>query len=360
MTTVRKQSATIPCKYKTGKVLGNGTYATVKEAMHVDTKKFYAVKVISKKLMEGREHMIRNEIRILCKISEGHKNILTLVDYFETLNNLYLVTDLALGGELFDRICQKGSYTEQDAANIIRTVCDAVAYLHDNGVVHRDLKPENLLFRTADEDSDLLIADFGLSRIIDSEKFDVLRTTCGTPGYMAPEIFKRTGHGKPVDMWAVGVITYFLLCGYTPFEGENSIEEMNAITRAEYEFHEEYWSEISDKAKYFIQCCLTINPAQRITAHQALSHPWLSSDAEIKRQTEQQDLLPNVCRNFNARRTFKKAVDLVRLSYHLRHKQLMSTAEKTRATSDEVKKAMKEIRPADVGIEQVLNMVLQE
>ncbi|CEP09174.1 hypothetical protein [Parasitella parasitica] len=292
------------------------------------------------------------------------------------MNNLYLVTDLALGGELFDRICKKGSYTEQDAANIIRTVCDVVAYLHDNGVVHRDLKPENLLFRAADEDSDLLVADFGLSRIIDSEKFEVLTTTCGTPGYMAPEIFKRTGHGKPVDMWAVGVITYFLLCGYTPFEGENSIEDMNAITNADYHFYEEDWSEISDKgiqskrysadiisiyadniAKKFIQRCLTVDPQQRISAHQALLHPWLRLYTKIQQQQEQ-DLLPNVRRNFNARRTFKKAVDLIRLSYQLHHKRLMSTTEKTRATSDEVEKAAKDIKPVNEGIEQVLNPAL--
>ncbi|KAI9471839.1 MAG: kinase-like domain-containing protein [Benjaminiella poitrasii] len=350
MTATRKQPVAVPCKYKTGKVLGNGTYATVKEAMHIETKKFYAVKVISKKLMEGREHMVRNEINILRKVSEGHKNILSLVDYFETMNNLYLVTELAMGGELFDRICQKGSYTEQDAANITRTVCDAVAYLHDNGVVHRDLKPENLIFRTADENSDLLIADFGLSRIIDSEKFDVLRTTCGTPGYMAPEIFKRVGHGKPVDMWAIGVITYFLLCGYTPFDGGNTIEEMNAIMRADYHFHEEYWKDISDKAKNFIQRCLTVNPEERITAHEALNHPWLSSKNDFT-----QDLLPNVRQNFNARRTFKKAVDLVRLSYQLRHKQLMSSASKSNtATSEEVREAEKDIKPVNEGIDHVL------
>lgn len=148
----------------------------------------------------------------------GHQNILTLVDYFETMNNrtfpssltvpnrdityfsfaVYLVTDLALGGELFDRICRKGSYYESDAAELIRATLSAVAYLHDHGIVHRDLKPENLLFRTPEDNADLLIADFGLSRIMDDEAFHVLTTTCGTPGYMAPEIFKKTGHGKPV------------------------------------------------------------------------------------------------------------------------------------------------------------------
>ena len=99
---------------------------------------------------------------------------------------------------MFDRICRKGSYYESDAADLIRATLSAVAYLHDHGIVHRDLKPENLLFRTPEDNADLLIADFGLSRIMDEEAFHVLTTTCGTPGYMAPEIFKKTGHGKPV------------------------------------------------------------------------------------------------------------------------------------------------------------------
>lgn len=164
-------------------------------------------------LMQSQQ--VRNEIAVLKRVSVGHRNILTLVDYFETMNNcahlripneltygllhsVYLVTDLALGGELFDRICRKGSYYESDAADLIRATLSAVAYLHDHGIVHRDLKPENLLFRTPEDNADLLIADFGLSRIMDEEQFHVLTTTCGTPGYMAPEIFKKSGHGKPV------------------------------------------------------------------------------------------------------------------------------------------------------------------
>ncbi|KAI8139897.1 kinase-like domain-containing protein [Fennellomyces sp. T-0311] len=339
---------TVPCKYKTGKVLGNGTYATVKEALHIETNKFYACKIINKKLMEGREHMIRNEINILRKISQGHTNILSLVDYFETLNNLYLVTDLAMGGELFDRIWQKGSYFERDAADIVRTVCDAVAYLHDNGIVHRDLKPENLLFRTPDEDSDLLIADFGLSRIIDTDKFHVLTTTCGTPGYMAPEIFEKTGHGKPVDMWAIGVITYFLLCGYTPFERESNVGEMNAIMNADYSFDEQFWSGISEEAKDFVRRCLTIDPMKRMTAHEALEHSWLTSEhtQPTSPVDDQQDLLPSVRGNFNARRTFKRAVDMVRLSYHLGHKHSASMA-----SNDDDKD---DVKPVNEGIDQVL------
>lgn len=258
----------------------------------------------------------------------GHQNILTLVDYFETMNNLYLVTDLALGGELFDRICRKGSYYESDAADLIRATLSAVAYLHDHGIVHRDLKPENLLFRTPEDNSDLLIADFGLSRIMDEEQFHVLTTTCGTPGYMAPEIFKKTGHGKPVDLWALGVITYFLLCGYTPFDRDSDFEEMQAILNADYSFTPiEYWRGVSDPAKDFIRRCLTIDPAKRMTAHEALQHPFVAGWARGgDNEDKGQNLLPTVKKNFNARRTLHAAIDTVRAINKLREGQFMNGA----------------------------------
>ncbi|TKA77458.1 hypothetical protein B0A55_04757 [Friedmanniomyces simplex] len=305
-----------PCRYKTGKTLGAGSYSVVKECVHIDTGRYYAAKVINKRLMAGREHMVRNEIAVLKRVSMGHQNILTLVDYFETMNNLYLVTDLALGGELFDRICRKGSYYESDAADLIRATLSAVAYLHDHGIVHRDLKPENLLFRTPEDNADLLIADFGLSRIMDEEQFHVLTTTCGTPGYMAPEIFKKSGHGKPVDLWAIGVITYFLLCGYTPFDRDSNLEEMQAILAADYSFTPlEYWRNVSLTARQFIKRCLTIDPTQRITAHEALSHQWIAGPESGRGE---EDLLPTVKKNFNARRTLHKAIDTVRAINQLR------------------------------------------
>lgn len=235
--------------------------------------------------------MVKNEIVVLKRVSQGHKNILTLVDYFETPNNLYLVTDLARGNELFDRIYHKGSFYESDAANIIRSISSGVAYLHSHGIVHRDLKPENLLFQTPDDDSDLLIADFGLSRIIDEEKFRMLTTTCGTPAYMAPEIFKRSGHGKPVDVWAIGVITYFLLCGYTPFDRDTSAEEMAAIVNCDYAFEpKEYWEEVSEAAKHFITRCLEIDIEKRITAAECLEHEFLKFE---EKKAEAGDSAPN-------------------------------------------------------------------
>ncbi|KAF8627160.1 hypothetical protein AX17_006375 [Amanita inopinata Kibby_2008] len=302
---------TVPCQYRTGRTLGSGTYAIVKEAIHIHTGKYYACKVINKKLMEGREHMVRNEIAVLKRISSGHPNVVTLHDYFETTHNLYLVFDLCTGGELFDRICAKGNYYENDAADLVRIIFKAVKYIHDAGIVHRDLKPENLLFRTQAEDADIMIADFGLSRVMEEEKLSLLTEICGTPGYMAPEIFKKSGHGKPVDVWAMGVVTYFLLAGYTPFDRDTQQAEMEAIIAGDFKFEPvEYWENVSETAKDFVRECLTIDPAKRPTATQVLKHKWLADEKPhfvADSQGEPTDLLPHVKRAFNAKKLWKKA-----------------------------------------------------
>lgn len=236
--------------------------------------------------MRGKESLILNEIEILLRVSKGHPNIITLYDYFETPSgNLYLVLDYCEGGELFDRLCEKGNFYEMDGAHIIRTVVNAVAYLHSKGIVHRDIKPENILFRhresrtgTIEETAkDLLVADFGLSKILDQDKYTLLMTTCGTPGYMAPEIIRRAGHGMSADMWSIGVLTFFLLSGCTPFESDGSAEEMDKILSGDFRFEpEEYWRDISDLAKDFIRKLLVVDPSKRMTSVEALEHPWLA------------------------------------------------------------------------------------
>ncbi|KAJ3774335.1 kinase-like domain-containing protein [Lentinula raphanica] len=314
-------ATTVPCQYRTGRTLGSGTYAIVKEAIHIKTGKYYACKVINKKLMEGREHMVRNEIAVLKRISSGNKNVVTLHDYFETAHNLYLCFDLCTGGELFDRICAKGNYYEGDAASLVRTIFSAVSYIHSAGIVHRDLKPENL---TRAEDADIMIADFGLSRVMEGgiggEKLNLLTEICGTPGYMAPEIFKKTGHGKPVDVWAMGVITYFLLvAGYTPFDRDSQQAEMEAIIAGDYKFEpHEYWANVSQTAREFIQWCLTIDPNERPTADECLGHKWLASatphfvpDPESPTGGPT-DLLPHVKKAFNAKGLWRKAAFSIR------------------------------------------------
>ncbi|TIB68646.1 DNA repair helicase rad25 [Wallemia mellicola] len=303
------------CQYKTGEVLGSGSYSSVKLAVHIKTGEKYAVKVINKKMMEGREDLIRNEIAVLKRASTGHHNIVRLIDYFETMNNLYLVMDLCTGGELFDEICQRGHFFEKDAKDIIAVIADSVSYLHSTGIVHRDLKPENLLFRNDKATpNDLCVADFGLSKIIESGKFTQLYQICGTVGYMAPEVFMRVGHGFPVDIWAIGVITFFLLSGTTPFDRGNQKEEINAILDGNYKFEPaEYWNAVSETAKDFIKGCMNTDPAKRLTAKQVLEHPWLKGLGE-----KDEDLLPNVRRAFDAKRSFRAAVRSVQWINRLR------------------------------------------
>lgn len=239
---------------------------------------------------------VRNKIASIKRLS-GHRNILPLVDYFETLNNLYLVTDLALGGELYDRICTKGSYFEADAANIIHQVLSGVAYLHENDVILGNLRPESLLFRTPEDDADLLIliTDIVMSSSLDEDNF----TDEMDPfefGFYAPERVKHHGPYSPsreADMWAIGVITYFLLCGYTPFDRDNHMEEELAILAADYSFTPvEYWRGVSAAARDFIKRCLTIDPKERITAHEALNHPFLTEKPLSRRNTGQLSLTP--------------------------------------------------------------------
>lgn len=262
--------------YKKRKTLGMGSYGVVKEAIHIPSNESYAIKIIEKKLMKksSSQAMLKRELTITQGIR--HKNVVRLVDWFETRNKVYLVFELASGGELFDRIVKRGKFTEKDAADIVYTLLSAVAYLHDHNIVHRDLKPENLLYKSASDDSELMIADFGVANIID-EEHGQLNTFCGSPGYAAPEIITRSGHGKAVDVWSVGVIAYILLCGYHPFKAADIVTTLNNVTGGKLVFHTDYWCTISKKAKDFISATLNLDPSLRPTAHQCLFHPWLLS-----------------------------------------------------------------------------------
>ncbi|KAG0360712.1 hypothetical protein BG005_010072 [Podila minutissima] len=297
----------------TDHVLGVGTFATVKEIILKETGKSYALKIILKKSLQGKGAMIDTEISVLSKVR--HPNCVSLLELFETEDAVYLITDLAAGGELFDQLLQKGSYTEGDAARLVYQILLGVAYLHDRDIVHRDLKPENLLFSDKTENARLMITDFGLSKVLTAQN-DVLMTACGTPGYVAPEVLQQIGHGKPVDMWSVGVIAYTLLCGYTPFWGEDQPALFESIISGEYEYEEEYWSDISPLAKSFIDSLLVRPAEKRPSAEHALNHPWFRAMLEQDMVTplspaDSVNLLPGFRKNFNARKVFKKAVRAV-------------------------------------------------
>jgi len=186
-----------------------------------------------------------------------------------------------LGGELFDQIIAKGSYSEKDAANIIRQILKAISYMHSNGIAHRDLKPENLLVTGTNNDV-IKISDFGLSKDFGQEN---LKTSCGTPDYVAPEVLRGTTYDHSVDIWSVGVITYILLCGFPPFYGTTDQQIFNKILRAEYDYPSPDWDNISSEAKSFIDALLVLNPNDRPTAEQCLESPWIVTSAPTQTLT---------------------------------------------------------------------------
>ncbi|TID17397.1 calcium/calmodulin-dependent protein kinase [Venturia nashicola] len=289
-------------KYRFGKTLGAGTYGIVREADGPHGK--CAVKIILKKNVKGNEQMVYDEMDMLQRMK--HPHIVKFHEWFESKDKWYIVTELATGGELFDRICEKGKFTEKDAAETIRQVLDAVDYLHERNVVHRDLKPENLLYLTRDPHSTLVLADFGIAKMLDSD--EVLTTMAGSFGYAAPEVMEKKGHGKPVDMWSLGVITYTLLCGYSPFRSETMGDLIEECRNEKVIFHPRYWAEVSDDAKDFIKSLLKADPKKRPSSSAALKHRWLCGET-----ASSHDLLPEI-RSFCVKARLKRGIDMIKLA----------------------------------------------
>ncbi|KAL9611540.1 MAG: hypothetical protein Q9167_003824 [Letrouitia subvulpina] len=290
-------------QYRFGKTLGAGTYGIVREAECAGDR--YAVKIILKKNVRGNEKMVYDEMVLLQRMK--HPHIVRFHDWFESKDKYYIVTQLATGGELFDRICEYGKFTEKDASQTIKQVLEAVDYLHYNNVVHRDLKPENLLYLTKDPRSTLVLADFGIAKMLDSSD-GVLSTMAGSFGYAAPEIMLKQGHGKPVDMWSLGVITYTLLCGYSPFRSENVADLIEESKSGRIVFHGRYWKDVSSDAKEFIINLLQPNPAKRLTSEEALQHVWIGGATATDF-----NLLPEF-RAYMAKARLKRGIEIIKLA----------------------------------------------
>jgi len=258
--------------YEIGDELGRGAFSVVKKGVEKKSGQTFAIKIIdkSKACGESEKKRLDTEVEILRKVK--HPNIVGMKELFDSQKELYLVMELVTGGELFDKIVEKGQYTENEASIIVAKMLNAVSYLHELGIAHRDLKPENLLLRGGD-DTEVLISDFGLSKIVDQSA--MMETACGTPYYVAPEVLQATGYDKEVDLWSVGVITYLILCGFPPFYGENLPEVFEKIMKADYDFPSPYWDKVSERAKEFIGKLLVVEPKNRYNAKQALSHPWI-------------------------------------------------------------------------------------
>uniref|UniRef100_A0A8C2PKV1 Calcium/calmodulin-dependent protein kinase 1Db n=1 Tax=Cyprinus carpio TaxID=7962 RepID=A0A8C2PKV1_CYPCA len=301
-------------------LFSSGAFSEVVLAQEKATREMYAVKCIPKKALRGKESGIENEIAVLRKIK--HENIVALEDIYESPTHLYLIMQLVSGGELFDRIVERGFYTEQDASALIKQVLDAVNYLHSLGIVHRDLKPENLLYFNPHEESKIMISDFGLSKM-EGVANDIMSTACGTPGYVAPEVLAQKPYSKAVDCWSIGVIAYILLCGYPPFYDENDSKLFEQILRAEYEFDSPYWDDISDSAKDFINNLMQKDPEKRLTCEEALRHPWIAGDTALCKNIHE-SVSRQMKKNF-AKAKWRQAFNATAVIRHMRRLQLGSS-----------------------------------
>lgn len=258
-----------------GEVLGTGHFSKVKLGTDKKTGEKVAIKIIIKP-SGSKINMLKTEVDILTKAD--HPNIVKLHKVIDTPEILYLVMELLTGGELFDRIIAKGHYSEADARELTVTMLKAVAYLHSQGIAHRDLKPENILLKDTSENAVIKITDFGLSKIFggDAASEVVMKTACGTPGYVAPEVLQHEAYSSQVDLWSIGVIVYILLCGFPPFYGDNDNQMFRKIKAGQYKFLAPYWDPISKEAKDFVSKLLVVNHKERMDCEAALQHKWIA------------------------------------------------------------------------------------
>ncbi|KAM9359010.1 serine/threonine-protein kinase DCLK1b isoform 1-T1 [Symphorus nematophorus] len=287
--------ATIAERYKVGRTLGDGNFAVVRECVERSTGREYALKIISKDKCRGKEHMIQSEVSILRRVK--HPNIVLLIEEMDTHSELYLVMELVKGGDLFDAITSSNKYTERDASCMLFNLASAIKYLHSLNIVHRDIKPENLLvYEHQDGSKSLKLGDFGLATVVNGP----LYTVCGTPTYVAPEIVAETGYGLKVDIWAAGVITYILLCGFPPFRGSGEDQEalFQQILKGLLDFPAPYWDNVSDTAKALITGMLQVEVDQRYTAVQVLGHPWVNEDG-VSENEHQLSVAGKIKKHFN-------------------------------------------------------------
>lgn len=278
----------IKSKYKLGSELGRGQFGVTLAARRVDDasdKTEYAVKTIKKKILTSEEAVedVRREVKIMEELKD-QPNVVHLFEVFEDRQTVYIVMECANGGELFDRIIEKGQFTEKEAATYVRQILKVVAQCHLKGIIHRDLKPENFLFKTKKHDKsappledDLKATDFGLSDFFNEGQ--IFNEVVGSAYYVAPEVLRRR-YGPAADVWSVGVIVYICLCGQPPFWGQTETAIFNEILKGRVNFSSPPWPRISNSAKNLISRMLTMDTRNRITAAQALSHPWVRADGD--------------------------------------------------------------------------------
>ncbi|XP_056112265.1 calcium/calmodulin-dependent protein kinase type II subunit gamma isoform X17 [Rhinichthys klamathensis goyatoka] len=292
-------------EYQLYEELGKGAFSVVRRCVKKSTGQEYAAKIINTKKLSARDHQkLEREARI-CRLLK-HPNIVRLHDSISEEGFHYLVFDLVTGGELFEDIVAREYYSEADASHCINQILESVCHIHQHDIVHRDLKPENLLLASKMKGAAVKLADFGLAIEVQGDQ-QAWFGFAGTPGYLSPEVLRKDPYGKPVDIWACGVILYILLVGYPPFWDEDQHKLYLQIKAGAYDFPSPEWDTVTPEAKNLINQMLTINPAKRITADQAIKHPWICQRSTVASMMHRQETV-ECLRKFNARRKLKGAI----------------------------------------------------
>ncbi|XP_025112029.1 calcium/calmodulin-dependent protein kinase type II delta chain-like isoform X3 [Pomacea canaliculata] len=291
--------------YELKEELGKGAFSIVRRCVQKATGLEFAAKIINTKKLSARDHQkLEREARI-CRLLK-HPNIVRLHDSIQDDGYHYLVFDLVTGGELFEDIVAREFYSEADASHCMQQILESVNYCHQHGIVHRDLKPENLLLASKAKGAAVKLADFGLAIEVQGDQ-QAWFGFAGTPGYLSPEVLRKDPYGKPVDVWACGVILYILLVGYPPFWDEDQHRLYAQIKAGAYDYPSPEWDTVTPEAKHLINSMLTVNPAKRITASEALKHPWICQRERVASVVHRQETV-DCLKKFNARRKLKGAI----------------------------------------------------
>lgn len=297
--------------YRLEKRLRSGSYGVVYECQHINyPDQLYAVKIIDRKKLKLKDDKsVFSEVATLRELHDV-PNVIKIIDFFVEPEKLYVVQMLARGGDVFDRLTQRAQYSEVDARNLAVTLISTMGEIHKRTIVHRDLKPENLLLREAKNDTGILVADFGFAT--HCKKGQYLKTRCGTPAFVAPEIVLGSPYNEKCDMWSIGCLLYMLICGYPPFSGKDHNDLFRKIRASDFTFHDKYWKKVSLPAKQLIAALLTVNSKNRMSAKQAAESSWiLKLPDEALSGT---DLTPSLreMKKFRAREKLRGAMGAVR------------------------------------------------
>ncbi|KAL4560647.1 hypothetical protein LXL04_032800 [Taraxacum kok-saghyz] len=262
--------------YSMGKKLGQGQFGTTFLCTEKESGKEFACKSIAKRKLTTKEDVedVRREIQIMHHLA-GHPNVINIVGAYEDAVAVHVVMELCAGGELFDRIIQRGHYTEKKAAELARIIVGVVESCHSLGVMHRDLKPENFLFVNEHEEAPLKTIDFGLSMFF--KPGEMFTDMVGSPYYVAPEVLRKF-YSQECDIWSAGVIIYILLCGVPPFWDETEQGIFEQVLKGDLDFNSEPWPSISESAKDLVKRMLVRDPKRRLTAPEVLQHPWVQDN----------------------------------------------------------------------------------